>query len=63
MADAASARLFEHCAHVRAPRSANARPRLCEIFVIALCAVMSGAEGWDDMEEDGQAPAEGCEQS
>jgi hypothetical protein len=28
------------------------------MFVIALCAVLSGAEGWEDMEESGQAQAE-----
>jgi predicted transposase YbfD/YdcC len=28
------------------------------MFVIALCAVISGAEGWEDMEEYGQAQAE-----
>jgi predicted transposase YbfD/YdcC len=33
------------------PRSSNARHRLFDIFVIALCAVISGAEGWEDMEE------------
>jgi predicted transposase YbfD/YdcC len=58
MEEPASARLFDCFAHVSDPRSANARHRLFDIFVIALCAVISGAEGWEDMEEYGQAQAE-----
>jgi len=58
----AAARLFDAFAPVSEPRRANARHRLCDIFVIALCAVISGAEGWDDMAEDGQAQAEWCQQ-
>jgi len=58
MEDPASARLFDSFAHVSEPRSANARHRLFDIFVIALCAVISGAEGWEDMEEYGQAQVE-----
>jgi predicted transposase YbfD/YdcC len=58
MEDPASARLFDFFAHVSDPRRANARHRLCDIFGIALCAVLSGAEGWEDMEEYGQAQAE-----
>lgn len=50
MEDPASARLFDFFAHVSDPRRANARHRLFDIFVIALCAVISGAEGWEDME-------------
>jgi predicted transposase YbfD/YdcC len=62
MEDPASARLFDHFAHVSDPRSSNARHPLFDIFVIALCAVISGAEGWEDMEEYGQAQAEWFEQ-
>ena len=58
MDEPASARLFDAFAHVSDPRSANARHRLFDIFVIALCAVISGAEGWEDMEEYGQAQVE-----
>jgi len=58
MDEPASARLFDYFTHVSDPRSANARHRLFDIFVIALCAVISGAEGWEDMEEYGQAQAE-----
>jgi hypothetical protein len=53
--DPASARLFDSLAPVSDPRSTNARHRLFDMFVIALCAVISGAEGWEDMEEYGQA--------
>jgi predicted transposase YbfD/YdcC len=58
MEDPASARLCDFFVHVRDPRSANARHRLFDIFVLALCAVISGAEGWEDMEEYGQAQEE-----
>lgn len=62
MEDPASARLFDSFAYVSDPRSSNARHRLFDIFVIALCAVISGAEGWEDIEEYGQAQAEGFQQ-
>lgn len=62
MEDPASARLFDYFAYVSDPRSSNARHRLFDIFVIALCAVISGAEGWEDMEEYGQAQAEWFQQ-
>ena len=58
----ASTRLFDAFAHVSDPRSANTRHRLFDMFVIALCAVISGAEGWEDMEEYGQAQAEWFQQ-
>ena len=38
MEEPASARLFDSFAHVSDPRRANARHRLFDIFVIALCA-------------------------
>src|SRR5262252_7682225 len=62
MEEPASARLFDSFASVSDPRSANARHRLFDIFVIALCAVISGAEGWEDMQEYGQAQAEWFQQ-
>ena len=62
MAEPASARLCDSFAQVSAPRRANARHRLCAIVVIALGAVSSGAEGWEDMAEYGQAQAEWCQQ-
>ena len=57
MEEPASARLFDHFAHVSDPRSSTDGHRLFDMFVIALCAVISGAEGWEDMEEYGQAQA------
>lgn len=51
-------RLLEHFASVSDPRGPNLRHRLFDIFVIALCAVISGAEGWEDMEEYGHAQAD-----
>jgi predicted transposase YbfD/YdcC len=62
MEEPTSARLFDAFAHVRDPRRSNARHRLFDIFVIALCAVISGAEGWEDMEEYGYAQAEWFQQ-
>src|SRR5215475_8802997 len=62
MEEPAAARLFDAFAHVSDPRRANARHRLFDIFVIALCTVISGAEGWEDMEEYGQAQAERFQQ-
>jgi predicted transposase YbfD/YdcC len=62
MEEPASARLFDAFAHVHDPRSANARHRLFDIFVIALCAVIRGAQGWEDMEESSQAQAEWFQQ-
>ncbi len=54
----ASSRLLDHFASVSDPRGPNIRHSLFDIFVIALCAVISGAEGWEDMEEYGQAQAD-----
>lgn len=57
MEEPAAARLFDSFAPVRDPRSANARPRWFAMVVMALCALISGAAGWEDMEEYGHAPA------
>ena len=58
----ASSRLLDHFALVTDPRGPNIRHHLFDIFVIALCAVISGAEGWEDMEEYGQAQADWFQQ-
>src|SRR5499426_1857954 len=42
----------------RCPFAPNNRHLLMDILVIAVCAVISGAEGWEDIEEYGQANAE-----
>src|SRR6476660_4716284 len=39
----------------RCPFAPNSRHLLMDILVIAVCAVISGAEGWEDIEEYGKA--------
>jgi predicted transposase YbfD/YdcC len=41
----------------RDPAAPNSRHLLMDILVIAVCAVISGAEGWEDIEEYGKAQA------
>jgi predicted transposase YbfD/YdcC len=48
----------EHFASLTDPRCTNARHHLLDILVIAICAVLCGAEGWEDIEEYGHAQAE-----
>ena len=51
----------DHFAALSDPRSAHApnqRHELIEILVIAVCAVICGADGWEDIEEYGKAQAE-----
>ena len=52
----------DHFAALSDPRRANARHELIDILVIAVCAVLCGAEGWEDIEEYGKAQAEWFEQ-
>ena len=47
----------EHFASLTDPRCANARHHLLDILVMAICAVLCGAEGWKDIEEYGHAQA------
>jgi predicted transposase YbfD/YdcC len=47
----------DHFASLSDPRSSNARHLLSDILVIAVCAVICGAEGWEDIEEYGKAQA------
>ena len=42
----------------RCPQAPNSRHLLMDILIIAVCAVSGGAEGWEDIEEYGKAPAE-----
>ena len=42
----------------RCPAAPNSRHLLMDILIIAVCAVISGAEGWEDLEEYGKAQAE-----
>jgi predicted transposase YbfD/YdcC len=41
----------------RHPAAPNSRHLLMDILIIAVCAVISGAEGWEDIEEYGKAQA------
>src|SRR6266699_4054533 len=41
----------------RCPYAPNSRHLLMDILIIAVCAVLSGAEGWEDIEEYGEANA------
>ena len=42
----------------RCPHAPHSRHLLMDMLIIAVCAVMSGAEGWEDLEEYGQSHAE-----
>ncbi|PON13279.1 hypothetical protein C2W62_35165 [Candidatus Entotheonella serta] len=51
----------DHFASLSDPRSfraPNLRHDLIDILVIAVCAVICGAEGWEDIEDYGYAQAE-----
>ena len=51
----------DHFAALTDPRclfAPNNRHLLMDILVIAVCAVISGAEGWEDIEEYGKAQAD-----
>src|SRR5712664_369743 len=41
----------------RCPDAPNSRHQLMDILLIAVCAVIGGAEGWEDIEEYGMAHA------
>ena len=41
----------------RCPDAPNSRHQLMDILLIAVCAVICGAEGWEDIEEYGMAHA------
>lgn len=40
------------------PRASNVRHRLPDLLVMALCAVLCGADGWDDLEDFARAKAD-----
>ena len=42
----------------RCPYAPHSRHLLMDILIIAVCAVISGAEGWEDIEEYGKSQAE-----
>ena len=41
----------------RCPDAPNSRHQWMAILLMAVCAVLCGAEGWEDSEEDGTAHA------
>lgn len=57
MEDPARSGTMRAFANLPDPRAANVRHRLPDILLIALCAVMCGAEGWDDFEDFADAKA------
>src|SRR5260370_33526465 len=42
----------------RCPQAPNSRHLLMDILILAVCAVIGGAEGWEDIEEYGTSQAE-----
>ncbi len=52
-------KIFEHFAGLTDPRiQRTKRHELLDIVVIAICAVICGADSWDDTEQYGQAKRE-----
>jgi len=47
--------IVEHFGEVPDPREDNSSHQLTDIFAIAICASICGADGWTDMEEFGHA--------
>jgi predicted transposase YbfD/YdcC len=61
MSRLAPSSFYEHFATLtdpRCPYAPNSRHLLMDILVIAVCAVIEGAEGWEDIEEYGTSQAE-----
>ena len=42
----------------RCPDAPHSRHQLMDMLLIAVCAVIGGAEGWEDIEEYGMAHAQ-----
>ncbi len=56
MSQTIDASILTHFASLEDPRDIRGKEhRLLDIITIALCAVISGAEGWEDMAEYGRA--------
>jgi predicted transposase YbfD/YdcC len=59
MSQVADASIFKHFAGMTDPRDNRGKEHLLmDILVITLCAVISGAEGWEDIAEYGRAKQE-----
>lgn len=50
--------ISDHFSDLRDPRDSNWRHKLIDIITIALCAVICGADTWEEIEEFGLAKAE-----
>jgi hypothetical protein len=50
--------IAEHFGELYDPRWYNRRHKLLDILVIAICAAICGAEGWEDVELFGKTKAE-----
>jgi predicted transposase YbfD/YdcC len=50
--------VWDHFSTLTDPRDSNKRHKLFDIIVIAICAVICGADTWEQMEEYGQAKYE-----
>lgn len=57
MDDSANSGIMRYFDDLPDPRAANVSHRLPDILVIALCATLCGAEGWDDFADFAQAKA------
>lgn len=57
MDDPANNGVMRYFANLPDPRAHNVRHRLPDLLVIALCATLCGAEGWDDFEDFAEAKA------
>ena len=56
MSQTIDASILTHVASLEDPRDIRGKEHLLlDIITIALCAVISGAEGWEDMAEYGRA--------
>ena len=54
-----SASIIEHFSILRDPRiERHKKHKLVDIILLAICAVLSGAEGWEAIEEYGHAKLE-----
>ncbi len=53
-----SSKILEHFSELSDPRRDNSRHLLLDIWVISLCAVICGADGWEDIADYGQSKRE-----
>jgi hypothetical protein len=59
MTQVVDASILTHFSRLRDPRDNRGKEHLLiDILVITLCAVISGAEGWEDIAEYGRAKRE-----